>query len=151
MHGLTGNFIYDDFCPVKLHARLYILLTVQARLWAERSNLNVKILPVDGAFKQENSRRRSYWALSLMVVLSKWYFAMSSCYFFLFLSSQPREQIITEWLSRFLGEDECTQSLCGHVDPAFLFSSQASTKIKGPESQFGTRILGFYLLTMWIR
>ena len=62
-----------------------------------------------------------------------------------------REQIITEWLSRFLGEDECTQNLCGHVDPAFLFSSQASTKIKGPESQFGTRILGFYILTKWIR
>ena len=64
---------------------------------------------------------------------------------------KDREQIITEWLSRFLGEDECTQNLCGHVDPAFLFSSQASTKIKGPESQFGTRILGFYILTMWIR
>ena len=67
------------------------------------------------------------------------------------VSGLSREQIITEWLSRFLGEDECTQSLCGHVDPAFLFSSQASTKIKGPESQFGTRILGFYLLTKWIR
>ena len=55
-----------------------------------------------------------------------------------------------EWISIHFSEARGRILFCGHADPAFLFSSQASTKIKGPESQFGTRILGFYLLTMWI-
>ena len=57
----------------------------------------------------------------------------------------------TACTASYFSEDKGPYFDCGHVDSAFLFPSQDSTKIQSPESQFGTRILGFYLLPMWIR
>ena len=73
------------------------------------------------------------------------------CYFIIHLSLKIREKGIVEWILIHFSEARGRILFCGHVDPAFLFSSQDSTKIQSPESQFGTRILGFYLFTKWIR
>ena len=64
--------------------------------------------------------------------------------------SREKENIL-EKKSRLLGEDEGPVFFCGHADPAFLFSSQDSTKIQSPERPFKPRILGFYLFSKWIR
>ena len=64
---------------------------------------------------------------------------------------QVREKGSIELRSADFSEARGRILFCGHVDPAFLFSSQDSTKIQSSESQFGTRILGFYLFTKWIR
>ena len=61
-----------------------------------------------------------------------------------------REKGSIELRSIHFSEEEGAYSFCAHADPTLLFPSQASTKFQGPESQFGTRILGFYVLTMWI-
>ena len=58
--------------------------------------------------------------------------------------SQTREKGIVEWILIHFSEARGRILFCGHVDPAFLFSSQDSTKIQGLERPFKTRITGFY-------
>ena len=62
--------------------------------------------------------------------------------------SLHHRQPIGDGISIHFSEEEGAYSFCAHADPTLLFPSQASTKFQGPESQFGTRILGFYVLTM---
>ena len=62
-----------------------------------------------------------------------------------------REKGIVEWILIHFSEARGRILFCGHVDPAFLFSSQDSTKIQGLERPFKTRITGFYWLYKWIR
>ena len=67
------------------------------------------------------------------------------------ISKMSQRKGTVEWSSIHFSEARGRILFCGHADPAFLFSSQDSTKIQGLERPFKTRITGFYWLYKWIR